>query len=467
MGDQHTTRADRPRLEPAQAFGLWLVLTPALIDYRFLHPNATTLSLYAVLALLSFSGSALLWARYRLRPGAAINRAAAIGFLFAFEATGIGFMYGQGLMEVLRAAPPLFLYASGLLAIAALYAGRASPRAVWRHVVVAVGLAMLIQLGSITLGRGISLSTVRYEVLSSSAAVMSGYAISLLFLGGATLVSLLAIGLHVGLVLLSVTRTQLAAALAAAAAIILATRGRVLVSRSFGRGGIPVLAVMVLAIGAGSLIPGSPLERWETRMFTERAAHRGVDITAMARAGEARFQVDRLKGSPLGLVFGFGVAAPTAFDARTAQFINVVIGSNNGYFTESGVGHNNYVGTIYIGGLLAGGLMLWSQLTGLWKGIVALRRLNDPDLVPFGGLSGVPLSYVALLTCAALTPLLAWRGTALMTGIMLGLCLWLYDVTAAAPAAKTGQARVGKWSTFRGATVSAPVARAPTEPERR
>jgi hypothetical protein len=408
-----------------------MVLGPAIVDYRFGDPNATTLSIYAVLTSISVAGTVILISNAGLLRRSSINSSAGAGLVFALSATGVGLLRGQNVMDVVRAAPSLFLYVNGLAAMSALAAAGADARSVWRHIVVAIVLSIFVQLGAVFLGRTVNFNEVRFEVLSTSVPVVTGWAISLPFFGGVTLLSMAIVVLHICVIMLSVTRSEIVIAATPTLALLIATQGQILKRPGVIQRILVVIVVAVFATSAGSLMPGSPLQRWEKRVFDDRKAFGGVDITALTRAGEARFQLDRLQESTPGLLFGYGIAAPTAFDGATAVLVNEIIGSN-GDFTETGIGHNNYVGVIFVGGILAGGWLLFTQAVGAFKALIVLSRLSSPKLFDcYGRLSGAVLSYMALLAYGALGPLMATRGCALMTGVSLGLVLWVYEATQA------------------------------------
>lgn len=414
-------------LTAAQSFGLWLVLLPAIIDHRFKVVTAGSLALYAVLVLASLAGATSLF----IRGGAgksSIDRYIAIALVFWLQVCGVGFLRGQPIADVVRASPPLFLFSVGLVGVRALAVSGADARAVWRQVLIAAALAVVVKLAMAFTLDHVDLSTVRYEVLSGAAPLISGYMIATLIFGGVTLGGLALIMLHVGVIALSVTRTQIVVGAVPAVAAIFSAWGRLYALRGLGQRVIVVGSITLAAIAIAAFLPGAPLERWAQRLFEAQASTRGLDVTALARAGEAKFQIGRLASSASGLLFGFGIAAPTAFDASTAKLVEALIGSNNGYFTESGIGHNNYLGVIFVGGILSGGAFLWAQLVGLIRAMTVIRALASPALYPrFGGMIAVPLAYFGYLAFGLLGATNGGRSTSLLMGLTLGMVLWIYD----------------------------------------
>lgn len=428
-------RAKASRTEPLAAgdrFALWLTLLPGIFDYRFVTPTVTTLAIYAVLVLAALCGCLTLIARNGLRPRSFLNVAGLVALAFMAETCLVGLLRGQNWLVVVRAAPALALFPIEIFAISALAAGKSDARAVWRQVVTAAALAMVVQFASVVLIRQVDLASARYEVLSGAAPLLSGYGLGILLFGGVTFSAIAIISAHAVLVILSVTRTQLVVAAVPALSTILALRGRVFLVGGLGRRLLALAAILAVALVAAAFLPGAPLERWALRLFQDQAAHHGFDVTALARSGEAKFQIDRLMSSISGLLFGFGISAPTAFDAATARLINMLVGSDNGYFTETGIGHNEYVGIFYIGGVLAGGAFLWVQLVGVLRSIDNIRHLYSGWLFSrFGSLLGAPLAFIAYMAFGLLGAIHGARSSVVFAGLTFGLTLWIYEAVRA------------------------------------
>jgi hypothetical protein len=408
----------------------WFVLSPAIIDYRFENPTAASLAFYALLTVLSLVGTFILVLKAAPYKGSSTNWGAAIAAGFALVALLTGYLHGQQLMDLVRAAPPLVLFTNALIATSALRAMGSDPRAIWRDSV-AIGLiALLVQLAAAIVLRHASLATARYEVLSSTAPLLSAYAVTQLLFGGLTLATIPIIAMQIGVILVSVTRTQIVVAALPAFLAILSTGGRLLMRRE--------AAIRVFAVGAAAasavliafFLPGSPMERWSERLVGAQSEHHSIDVTALARTGEARFQIDQLGSHVDGLLLGFGVAAPTAFDSETAALIDRLVGDNNGEFTETGFGHNQYVGTFFVGGLLAGGALLFVQLRAIFCAMKSIHRLFlSSSLQSYRSLIGFPMAYLAFSAFGLLGGTLGARGSAVFWGFTLGMTLWIFEAT--------------------------------------
>src|SRR5690606_3572721 len=124
----------------------------------------------------------------------------------------------------------------------------------------------------------------------------------------------------------------------------------------------------------------SQLDRWWDRLVAERGTHRGIDITQLTRVSEAGYQFKQLEESSTGLLIGFGPASQTRFDDQAAALVNYFIGNNYGAnWRSGGFGHNNYIGTFYVGGIIAGTLLLLSQFLALAQVPALLRRFGRMD----------------------------------------------------------------------------------------
>jgi hypothetical protein len=137
-----------------------------------------------------------------------------------------------------------------------------------------------------------------------------------------------------------------------------------------------------------------------------------------------------LSEAPEGLLFGFGPAAVTEFDDLSAQIVASAIGVSGGQWEGSGFGHNNYVGTIYVGGILFGGALLIMQLATAFAGISVFRHCAA---LPLGLdrtlLLAMPLAVVAYLLYGLLGGTMASRSASALFGMSLASVWWLADRT--------------------------------------
>lgn len=415
-------------LDPVAQVGLWMVLAPALVDYRFQQPTAASLAMYAVITLCAVLGCATVVVKFGLKHRSSINTGAMISAAFLAGTCLVGLLRGQDPMTIARGAPAVLFLPIGLLTVSAIAASGADPRKAWRVIVQAAGAALMIQIGFALFVRGIDLSTVRYQILSGAAPLLSAVAVAGLLFGGLTLRGWLLISAHAATILLSVTRTQiLVAAVASLGAFIFSAGGA---RHTLGRAALGAGVLVLTVLLAGILLPGAPVERWANRLFTIQQAHGGIDITAVARAGEARFQVDRLLSGADELLFGLGLAAPTAFDQRTARIVEFILGQQASTWGEIGFGHNNYVGTLYVGGLLAGGLLIVYQLRTGWWSSRAIWRLTRPSLLAsYRDLIACPLAVFAYLTVGALSGTFGSRSSTTLFAICIGVTIWIYEAT--------------------------------------
>lgn len=428
-------KSDVVPLRAGDKLALTFVLAPAVIDYRFENPNGFTLGFYGLLTVLALFGSLSLVKCYGLKAGSWSNKVALVAFLFLLETSLVGMMRGQTFFAVFRAMPPVLFFPLGLLAISALQNSGQDCRAVWRHVVRASVIALFVQLAMAIFVRGVDLATVRYQVLSGAAPLLTGYAVWALFFGGLSAATMGVIVLHVSVILLSVTRTQVAIGAAAALAAVIGSKGQALNLRRLGPALLGTMVLLLGIVGVGSVLPGAPLERWAYRLFEVQGAHHGLDITAVTREGEARYQMSQISSSTSGALFGFGLAAPTKFDSAAQQLVYLILGRKYADWNESGIGHNNYVGTVFVGGLLFGGALIFMQAVALWQALVGIGRMVRPTLMPrFGVLIAAPLAYISYLAFGMLGGTLAVRSMSMFMGITLALACWVYDASKPAQA---------------------------------
>lgn len=423
-------RSSNPGLDFHSKFLLALVLIPGVIDYRFVNPTAITVAIYAGLSVLSALGAVALTFQHGLAKNKLVNFMAVLGFLLLAVSITVGLFRGQEAKDVLRAAPPIFLYSCSIVAISALWRSGKNISVIWETVIKSAALAALFQFLFVLIGRGINFETIRYEILSGAAPLLTAYLVTVIIFGRASPISLPVFGLHVATILLSVTRTQLFIAIAAVAASLISGALR------YVRPGRIGVAVASIAIGGvlvglvGSALPGAPLERWADRMFEVQQRHHGIDVTTVTRTGEATYQLQHLGASTSALLFGLGVAAPTTYSDDAARIITFILGQKAGYWTDRGVGHNNYVGTIFVGGVLVGGSLIIAQLVIAVQAMMSMSKISSlpTSLSNRTNLISIPLSYLAYLAFGTLGGTLAIRSASVYLGLTLALTLWAIEV---------------------------------------
>jgi hypothetical protein len=275
--------------------------------------------------------------------------------------------------------------------------------------------------------RGVNFSTLRYEVLTGGAPALSALAIVALVYGGWQFRYLLYSALLGFLIFVSITRTHLFVIAVMLGALLIAAPFRALTQRSLLRAMqiAPLLLLTVLAVD--TVFPVSQLDRWWDRLVSERDTHRGVDITEITRLGEASYQFQQLEESTVGLLIGFGPAAQTQFDDQARTLVTFIIGNNYGSLWRSGgFGHNNYVGTFFVGGIIAGTILLLSQFLALFQVPGLLRYYSRMDRGEERLLMlSIPTALVGYMAIGVLSGTMGARSSAALLAASIALVWWL------------------------------------------
>ena len=417
-----------PGLKVAKA-GLWMTLAPVLLDYRTPEGTSWAVPLYTVVLLVSLSGTAMLLHRFGLIAWSRYRTVLAVAAVFFLISVFSGLYWGNPTEAVLRAAPPLLLFTSGLLTVGALMASRLDPRLLWPTVLKASLFGVIIQVLVVQLLVGINLETVRFEILTGAAPMISAFVVTALFFGGwKPWLAFMSI-LHLSLVMISLTRTHIVVFAAALGFFVAAARERALQASRLAVMffGVVALAAAVLAIDAA--LPVSQVGRWVDRMTVGEVAHYGYDITELSRVGEARHQIELLMDSPRGMIFGFGAASPTGIDAETKAVIATILGLKAAEWVGYGIGHNSYIGIFFICGLPAGAALLIMQLWVLTRAFLVTRMLSAREYRYRNRLLlSAPVGYFAYMVYGSLAATLGARSTAMMFAIATGFTLWMYGL---------------------------------------
>jgi hypothetical protein len=162
---------------------------------------------------------------------------------------------------------------------------------------------------------------------------------------------------------------------------------------------IPVFFLVLILVCS---LPFANVDLWYLRLISGIQSHGGVDVTLITRLAEITYQLDVLLADWRKLFFGAGLAAPTYFSADFSEALSIVF-SNDYEYQGVGGGHNTYVGTIFTGGALAGGLfiitiasMVYQQLRKLKGSGHELQKNIGYFLITSGGASVVGYSIFAV-----------------------------------------------------------------------
>lgn len=435
---QVETSKQKPATELAGTDKLWVVmlLAPVAMDYRFDDNVTGSIGLYSTVLGLNLFGAWRLVDRYGLPVGNAISATLVVGIVFVVTALAGGVVNGSDLVSLLRTGSAIMVYVIVIIGIAALSRSDVHPAAVWR---IAMGMAaagLVFQVMMVALFRGLNFATLRYEVLTGGTPALSALAIVAIVYGGWRFRYLAYSALLAFLVFISITRTHLLVTGVTLLVLVLAAPFRALTQHSLARALQIAPLVLLAVVAVDAVFPVSQLDRWWDRLVTERNMHRGIDITEMTRVSEATYQFRQLEESTVGLLIGFGPAAQTRFDDQAAALVNYFIGNNYGVnWRGGGFGHNNYIGTIYVGGLIAGTLLLLSQFLALAQVPGLLRQLGrmqrgEERLL----LMSIPAALVGYMALGLLSGTMGARSSAALLAASMAMVWWLRaHVRAVAP----------------------------------
>lgn len=405
---------------------MWLMLLPAVIDYKPKGSQDWSTILYAFIFVISTGASLALMARYPIRVNRGALFAGFIALAFAVVTFVSGFVRGQEIIALVRALPPIILFSVGMFSAAALSNSPFPVEKIFDEIIGAAILGLLVNLILVASINGIDLDTIRYQVLTGGAPIVCANLIALMLFGGWRPWSTFGSFLYAGLVMISVTRTQVVVAAALVLFAFIINTPKIIRSRTLPVQIVAAFALVGALLIADAVLPSSPLERWTQRLFSAQG-HHGYDITAVTRAGETAYQIAQLKDSVSGLMFGFGASAQNYFDGANARIVALILGTKAAYWTETGVGHNNYVGTIYIGGIIFGGALLVLQIVSLVNSAKVMRALNGShfDARRTSTIAAMSLGVLAFMTFGFLGGTMGSRSACLMFGLAIGFSFWM------------------------------------------
>jgi len=291
--------------------------------------------------------------------------------LFLVVAILSGVLRKQPLYSVIAASTPVVIF---VLSAAAVASYPRTPEDLPHMMNMIVGFALLAAIWKVMFGfiyYGLTISDVRYQVLSGATPLLFAYAVTS-FLVHYRRFTITALALSLGIVAISVTRTYLVVFFVSGVAALLCipkkymekTIPRILL-------GLIALAAVIFAI---YLFEPVLVKRWILRLSVRSSF--GFDLTGATRLAEANYQITRLRQDLSGLWFGFGMFAETRFSGLNARLVESILGAKGLDYLGHGYGHNFYVGLVYVGGVIAGGLAALTLFLAPIKGAAKARRMR-------------------------------------------------------------------------------------------
>jgi len=268
---------------------------------------------------------------------------------------------------------------------------------------------------------GVDVSTIRYQIQGAS--------------------SIAALGLLVLVLIFSLSRVEIVAALSAAVIIfltitrtflvVIAAQGVVLLPafRRFMRPRLAIVLATGVLIAALLLVyGGESADRWVQRLYV-REKFGGIDPTLLTRYVEWEYMFGEFVSSVDKFLFGSGLAAETAY------WLPRSLGGTGGISSSMGFGHSQHLSLLFTAGAIGGAPLLYVQFLQGWQGFRFLSRATrysqaNLDLV-FLGAWGATI-IIGTLASNFLGSSFGSRGFSLWygigTGLLLGARTWLMRV---------------------------------------
>jgi hypothetical protein len=365
----------------------------------------------------------------------------AAALMFILDGSIVGLINAQPAYSIAVKLVPVSLYvATSILTYITLSIVRDNTQAFLDGLGLACIVAGIMHLLVISLERGpIDLSTSRYEVLSG--AVVPGLGILAVALSQRlSKLDVLALLLNLAIALVSVTRLLVITVGVQVATVFIASPG--IIFRRSALRGMAAISVVVLGIVGLDYAAGTGLTaRWTERLFL---AHKlGSDPSGLSRLAESHYMWDRFTSSVDTVVFGNGLAAVTSAVGRENARKSLLVGEDarNKELHSVGIGHQNYISILYVGGLLGGGGVLVMMLVNAIQSVTLISRLQrrpalyrdaDAHVGIWGG-----LIVLGMLTGGFLAGTFDHRDECLWLGVGTGMLYWAREMLKTA-AARTG-----------------------------
>jgi len=274
------------------------------------------------------------------------------------------------------------------------------------------------------IGGGINLAVSRYEYLSGATIPASALLAigAVLHLGAKEI--LIAVT-NVAIILISVTRTQLAVIIGQLASVFFAAPAlafRLTVIKKVGAVLLLGLSIIAIDIAAESGLT----HRWLVRLTVGRTMK--ADPTALTRYAEVHYMFGQLTASVTQCLIGNGIAARTKLTGPSAALAAKLVGKESVTSVRSnGFGHNNHMSVLFVGGLFFGAPLLLLNFLNGFQAFVLMRRLFKPNAyareLVYIGIWG-SLIVIGMLAVGFFSGIYSQRADCLWYGIGTGMLYW-------------------------------------------
>jgi len=353
---------------------------------------------------------------------------------FIIFSTIIGFYYNQHYWDIITNVVSFFIFFSATILTLYVIKTCKDLAKFINSMQFACLFFLILHFIVILLTRGrLNLLTSRYEYLSGATIAASS-----LFTIGAVLrfgwrecvISVL----NLAIILISVTRTQVAVIAGQLTSAFLAFPTMIFRPNIARKLLLAIsLVVVVLAIDLGSGL--GLTDRWVTRFTQQKDLV--TDPTALTRYAEIHFMYNQFTASFARTLFGNGLAAQTKLTGPSAKLAEKLVGAGSVTSVRSnGFGHNNHVSVLFVGGLFFGAPLLLINFVNGFQGFLLLRKLIKPnkfskELVYIGTWGS--LIVIGTLTFGFLAGTYSQRGDCLWYGIGVGMLYWAKEQVKQAP----------------------------------
>lgn len=279
----------------------------------------------------------------------------------------VGLIRGQEVFQLFSLTMPYFFFLLGLIIVSSSLRDLTDLKKLINLIFIFILISVIFRFSYVLAFQKIPLVEVRYAIISPTIILLFSYGItSLLF--GYKRNWLIPISLSIFIILLSVTRTYLLVFIAIFIFAIAILRVAPII-RNIGVSGTIISISFIFLFGTLS-VTSAFLDIWENRLLFGDSIL--SDPTFLTRIAEIMFQVRVLIESNINIIFGMGAAAETRFASEFYTALSMIFPQDYEYL-GAGVGHNNYIGLIYVGGIFLGLSFIYHQFHAMWKSFIFLR----------------------------------------------------------------------------------------------
>lgn len=235
-------------------------------------------------------------------------------------------------------------------------------------------LSTIFSFGYGALTSGVSLESIRYQILSPALPFVLGYGVFQYMFGKRNLLVYLSLVASLVPIGLSITRSYLLTLAVVVIAALVTTRfyQRVHLGR-FLRLAVTTAVAIALAYFVVTTVRPDFVEDWKHRLIDVSAANNSSDPTTYTRLAEVSWQWQALKESWSTLLFGRGFGATYGWDSQYASIIGPAVGMDAYQEQYTPSGHVPFVYSLFAAGLAFGWLIPGTVLYAVAQALLALR----------------------------------------------------------------------------------------------